>query len=323
MSSVAPQILLVLDEVVRNGFQSLRDSYFHKLTACTIAVVVGVILEEAEYFLSWPSVRRFIPLRILLPTHRFDFWGRIIAKLGWALIVIGVAGEGLYEARVSHADGWLQDFSNTMLATAQRQAAEAIGEAGRAMERAATLEKESVILRKKAEDEQAARLRIEETVAWRELTGSQQLRIGSALRKFAGQRAHIEYGMGDTEAGRFAYSIAAALALAKWNVEEPLEVLAPRPGTLTFTPLGSNPIPFETGVNIAAIGSKETTLASDALAWELSSRGFDCTRKQIYSAILMGRIRAENSLVFTISISVAHRPNGPQGEAKSRTRQTQ
>ena len=147
-------LLQLLNEAVKDGFQNLRDSYFLKLLLCTWIVVFGVIAEEAEYVLSWKWVLRILPLGIAVPKNRLDSWARALSKIGWVLIVIGVAGEGLYEARVSRADGWLQDFSNILLASAQRQAADAIGDAGRANQRASENERQAALARsdaKKAE----------------------------------------------------------------------------------------------------------------------------------------------------------------------------
>jgi hypothetical protein len=105
-----------LDDGIKSGFQALRDEYFFKLLVCTAAAVIGVVLEEVEYFLSWHSVRRLLPLRIAVPPIRLDTIARRVAKIGWLLIVLGVAGEGIYEARVSQADALLQDFSNILSA---------------------------------------------------------------------------------------------------------------------------------------------------------------------------------------------------------------
>jgi len=194
MSLMIPPLLQALDAAAKADFQSLRDSYFHLLTACTTAVVIGVMIEEAEYFLSWPSVRRLIPLRVFLPPYRFDSCARIIAKIGWALIVVGVAGEGLYEARASRADGWLQEFSDTLLATAQHQAADAMGEAAIADERAANNEEEAAALRREAarlnkvaEQEHLARVEIEERVAWRRISPRHRDSIRKAFVKLGVQ----------------------------------------------------------------------------------------------------------------------------------------
>lgn len=124
--SLSPQLLHELDAAVKSSFQSLRDEYFLDLIICTIAVVIGVAIEEVEYFLSWRSVRTLLPLRILLPKHRIDTVARRTSKVGWLLIIVGVAGEGVYEARVARADGWLQEFNN-ILFTAQGAAINDLG----------------------------------------------------------------------------------------------------------------------------------------------------------------------------------------------------
>lgn len=206
---VSPQILQELDAAVKLSFQSLRDSYFHKLILCTIAVVIGVVAEEAEYFLSWRSVRRLIPLSILLPKHRFDSWALITSKIGWGLIVIGVAGEGIYEAQVSRADGWLQEFSNTLLTSAQRQAADAMDEAVRANAETTKLTSENLKLRAAMAD--------------RELTLDQQRNIGKRLERFAGRTVVIRSYPGDGEAKRLGLEIKNALHLASidpWDSTE-------------------------------------------------------------------------------------------------------
>ena len=119
--SISPELLRQLDAAVKASFQASRDEYFLKLTLATLAVVVGVAIEEIEYFLSWRSVRRFIPIKVLLPPHRLDTIARRVSKLGWLLIVIGVAGEGLYEERVSRADAWLQEFNGIMAASQEAE----------------------------------------------------------------------------------------------------------------------------------------------------------------------------------------------------------
>src|ERR1017187_985685 len=89
--SPSSELIRLLDVAVRTSFQSLRDVYFLRLEICTFAVVIGVFIEEGEYFLSWPRIRQKVPLRLLLPTHRFDKWVRRLSKVGWILILLGVA----------------------------------------------------------------------------------------------------------------------------------------------------------------------------------------------------------------------------------------
>jgi hypothetical protein len=145
--SISPQLLHDLDELARKDFQVLRDWYFYALTWCTAMVAIGVVAEEFEDIFKLRWLRRIIPTNLLLPIHRLDAWAGGISKAGWVLIILGVAGEGLFEAWVSRADGWLQEFNNTILVTAQRQAADAMVEAAGASERAGIANKEAGMAR--------------------------------------------------------------------------------------------------------------------------------------------------------------------------------
>jgi hypothetical protein len=49
-------------------------------------------------------------------------WHKKLARLGWLLVIVGVLGEGLFEAATSWTDGLLQGFSNTLLAITTEQA---------------------------------------------------------------------------------------------------------------------------------------------------------------------------------------------------------
>lgn len=176
--SVSPQVLHELDEAIKNSLQGLRDSYFSRLLVCTWIVVIGVVLEEAECVLSWPRALRILPLRIVVPKYRLESWARRISRVGWLLIILGVAGEGAYEAFVSRADGFLQEYNSTLLAAAQRQASDAIHEAGGANERAAANEKEAASLRMEA-------AKIQERLAPRILSDPDRIEIAERLRPFA------------------------------------------------------------------------------------------------------------------------------------------
>jgi hypothetical protein len=143
----------------------------------TALVVIGVFIEEAESFISWEFIARRIPLSILLPRHRLLFWAKAVAKLGWFLIVLGVAGEGVYEGYVSRADGLLQEFNNALLMTAQRQASDAIGEAADANER--------------AQHEVLERIRLERELGPRTFSQEQIDRLVAKLRPFAGMSVWV------------------------------------------------------------------------------------------------------------------------------------
>jgi len=115
------EILRTLEAATRGSFQETRDRFFWWLAVSTIIVVVGVIIEEFEYVISWRWIRRLLPLKVLLPVHWIETFARRISKLGWLLIILGVAGEGAFEGLVSKADGWLQDFNNTISASQEAE----------------------------------------------------------------------------------------------------------------------------------------------------------------------------------------------------------
>src|ERR1035441_10246200 len=107
---------------------------------------------------------------MLVPKHRLDSWVTALSRIGWVLIILGVAGEGAYESLTSRADGLLQEFSNTLLAAAQREAADAMGEAGRANKQAAQLHKDAEGLKRGTLTLEAEVLRLRERMSDRHLT---------------------------------------------------------------------------------------------------------------------------------------------------------
>ena len=110
---VSPQLAQELDAVVRTGLQSLRDNYFLWLLYSTAVVAVGVMLEGVEFVESWAK------------QHGLDAWVKRLSKFAWLLIILGVAGEGMFEGFVSYSDGMIQEFSDTALQAAQRATVDA------------------------------------------------------------------------------------------------------------------------------------------------------------------------------------------------------
>jgi hypothetical protein len=120
-------------ELTRDHLKSLRDSNFHWLLGCTFAVGVGLLLElpeivhdmceiygrksrELKYWLT-PSIdRKEYPRRD---------WVKKWSALGWVLIVVGVMGEGWFEAQVSKYDSALSNLTDTVVAEAQKESANA------------------------------------------------------------------------------------------------------------------------------------------------------------------------------------------------------
>lgn len=212
------EVLRALDELTRVSLQELRDSYFWWLVASSIIVAIGVVLEETEFLIPASRLRINAITGLPITRHRLIAWTKRFEKLGWILIVAGVAGEGVCEVLVSRADGLLQEFNTTLLASAQRQAADAIWEASNANERAAKNEKEAAQLRLESEKLtkdnlvlEAEVLKLREKMADRHLSADQRQRIRNKLRAFPGQSWNVIVYPNDPEAIGLANEIAQAL----------------------------------------------------------------------------------------------------------------
>jgi hypothetical protein len=233
-------LIASLDEIVRKDLEAFRAELFWCLVAATMAVVVGVILEEAQ---EWTPTGKWALRLDPITEYR---WAKKLVKLGWILIVVGVAGEGIFEVLVTRADGILGTFDNILLTEARREASDAVLGAATAniqvagaRQRTAQLEKEAAQLRKDAEGLKAENLKLEAIVAPRSLSLDQQRRIADACRKFHGHGVLVKSYAMDGEATALAGQLIAILRAA--NV-----VVADSTGTEVIT--GG----FDTGVRVRA-----------------------------------------------------------------------
>jgi cation transporter-like permease len=96
-TSSRSSLVASLDEMVRKDLEAFRAVLFWCLVAATVAVVVGVILEEAQEWM--PTVEKILRLDPIVEYR----WAKKLVNLGWILIVVGVAGEGIFEVYVSRA----------------------------------------------------------------------------------------------------------------------------------------------------------------------------------------------------------------------------
>jgi hypothetical protein len=206
--------------------------------------------------------------------------------VGGFLITAGVAGELFIQFRASKVETDLRSANHKVEAQLGRDADSA---------------------KATAEQERLARIEIEEIVAWRSLSKQQQIEIASRLKPFSGQEALLQYNINDLEAEDFALDIATALQLSIWKVHEPLAMLLASAGPV---PLGTN-LRLPRGIIVSSTGDQSARDASEAISHELNVRGFDAEKS------LRTELRPK-SMVF---ISVEHRPEGPQGEAKLRQQQ--
>jgi hypothetical protein len=285
--------------------------WFACLLVSTGIVAVGLLMEFPEI---WYDTSAFFRRRslgrqyftgpiVFRREHSVPAGAKPIAAVGWLLIVAGVVGEGIIEARVADADGTLQTFNNILLVDAQTQAAFAT-------KRAAELQKE-------AEQERTARIEIEERVAWRRLTKDEIKDIGKNLKSFSGQQAYLEYTPDDLEASTFLKDIESTLIQGKWliaGIGTPMTVFGA--GRIFPASPGSAPPivpPVPTGVRCVATDNASRN-AANLLSQELANSGFDAS-VSTESPLLIEPGQKGFPLVI---VKVEHRPDGPQGAAKLR-----
>lgn len=297
--SLAPDsVSKAMDIAGRNHWHSLRHTYFVWLLICTAVVAVGVVLEEIK-----PRVMGGVDpaTGFRRPRPIISVIARRIATVGWILIVVGVIGEGAFEAFVAGADSHLQEITDGALGTAITQ----VG----------TLEKQAEGLRKEAEDERTARVELEASVAWRRLTAQQKSSIGSKLaREYIPEVASVWYIAGDAGGSNFAADIAEALSNGKMLVFPPLATMQSTAQSGGVSAKTGDPIRrWPTGVQLTSTKDMASRSLARTLAKELNSNGFDAA---IDPTIFAPGILNEKQP--TILLVVYPRPQGPQGDAKLR-----
>jgi hypothetical protein len=123
-----------IDLATKANLQHLRDKYFDCLLACTGLVGIGLLMEvleithdaleaigrksrEHKYWLELPIDRKEYP--------EASPRAKLLSVIGWVLIVLGVMGEGVFEGFVSKYDTALSKMTDTVVAEAQKESANA------------------------------------------------------------------------------------------------------------------------------------------------------------------------------------------------------
>jgi hypothetical protein len=236
-----------------------------------------------------------------------------VALIAAFLVLAGVAGEYLIEVptidkRERLRKGIKQvSMALLLLGLAGDVLGIVIGQAQMAvlMQESAQLNRDAEGLRKQAEDEQAARIKIQATVAWRRLPKDQQSVIADHLRNFPEVRIAVSYLGGMPESSEFADDIKAALRAAKLN-------LRPREPYSLFGGYGGGVQPLRplTGVNISGVGNRGSKVAA-AIQRELCAVGFDTTITDKPNAGIF-----EPHPDIDIAVLVVGRPVTEQGAAQ-------
>jgi hypothetical protein len=258
-----------------------------------------------EIFFSVRRKRRERSWGIALLKTDIPEWLKTVAFVGWFLVVLGVAGEFEADSFVSKADGFVQKFDEILLTDAQYQTELAKGRAGGAYERAATAEKEAAQLRREAEAEHLARVKIEAAVAWRQLSDKDKRDIGAAVAEFQSlAAASVWFNASSTEAEIFADDIAEALRNGKIIVQPPGGIMEMRESGKFGAPI-KRPL---TGVIVQSTKDNTASKFAASVIAELTRRGFDAA-KQTDPPFGEGKFPQ-------IWVNVEPRPKGPQGEYK-------
>jgi len=236
---LSPELLWQIDELTRKDLQGFRDWYFMWLLIATGVVVLGIMLEGPEVIHETVNILRS-PCRRKEPSA----WIRWMALVGWLLVVVGVAGEGIFEVLVSHTEGLLQNFNEIVLIDTQHESAQAEERAGEATALAKGFESqiadanvrvktaEAIVASANAASREAVlkvaraeariaeanarteelrkeNLILEQLIQPRSLSIQQQKDIGNALLRFNGGVARIDWK--DPESYHLALQIEAAL----------------------------------------------------------------------------------------------------------------
>jgi len=120
-------------DVCLKGFHSVAELWFGRLSLATKVVAVGVFFEAPELiFEIWAIARRKYErwkLHITFPERHAPDWVKVVAFVGWFLIVGGVVGEWYAEDKVNEADVAIQELNGIQLADAEYKANSAITDA--------------------------------------------------------------------------------------------------------------------------------------------------------------------------------------------------
>lgn len=140
-----PDTLRGLDALIRADLEAYRDFWFHQLLLATLLVVVGLVLEGPELWYEIISIiRQWCSMpKFSTPEKHAPNWVKLLAFIGWLLIVGGVAGEYVADSFLSRADGFVQKFDEILLNEATRQSSSANAKSAMAYARAAETEKQA------------------------------------------------------------------------------------------------------------------------------------------------------------------------------------
>lgn len=105
--SLSGSIVIVAGSI-KDALESIQLCWLGLLLLCTLIVAVGVVAEEWVEHASGNDRWAVAPE-----------WHKQLARIGWILVILGVVGEGVFEAGIFFADRNLQEYNDTLLLNAE------------------------------------------------------------------------------------------------------------------------------------------------------------------------------------------------------------
>jgi hypothetical protein len=242
----SPLVGQAIGLATKANLQHWRDIYFDCLLACTGIVGLGLLMEVLEIkhdvLEAVGRKSRELKYRLALPIDRREYpeaspLAKVLSTVGWVLIVVGVTGEGVFEGFVSKYDAALSRVTDTVVAEAQRESANAEATAkgfdaqiaesdAKAKSAEATAkqfeaqiagaQRDAAESKKEAEAERLARVKLQEELQPRRLTDEQRKKFAALLSDEPPQPLGVGYCGFSIECIDFSNDIGAALKDAKW-----------------------------------------------------------------------------------------------------------
>lgn len=178
----------------------MLDSLYFWLTLFTLLVILGVIMEGEEIFTELRSVG------LKQTKHK-------VSKIGFALLVIGLAGELLFQTKIESADAERNRESDIKLSDTQIKAAEATRAAEVEHNARVKIETQLAIAQGETAKAIAEQERLKALVNWRSISPNSLNDLSAALSKSSGT-VTLRYVATDAEAVGFAIQISKAFELA-------------------------------------------------------------------------------------------------------------
>ena len=185
--------------------------------------------ESVVEFLQWHWQKKSKPFQ-----EDERRWTVPVSIIGVFFVILGVAGEGYFEARQASAETAIREYDECALAGAQETAAQAQLDAAKAREDTVHLGKDTQGLKTEAErqksvaakaeasaeNERIERLKLEAQISPRRLTPDQETQIGDSLRAYAGKTVGVATYSQDVEAIVLAVQIEQVLGKANILVHD-------------------------------------------------------------------------------------------------------